>query len=207
MQNSPRSRSFGDAATGQAAAQYGRGAPITLDMVNGITMNGLSYHMATEPPNLWMKYLPGFGETDEPTFLEPVTVRYTPHRSHATSSARASALRRASLYVSRAGRRIQRSSSRQNKQSQTSGRHEETVQRAGVLRPDEVDQGPDRVQPDAGVPRRRRPSHARHAWGRVAKPAAAAGPWGLEGRVRAGGLPTRTVDCENPRREARRHAR
>ena len=47
LQNTPRSRKFGNATKGDDT-KYGEGAPVTLDMVDGLTMNGLSYMMASD---------------------------------------------------------------------------------------------------------------------------------------------------------------
>ena len=61
MQNTPRSKKFGDAAPASNdrdnVAKYGEGAPVTLDMVNGLTLNGLSYMMASDQQEGWEKKL------------------------------------------------------------------------------------------------------------------------------------------------------
>lgn len=61
MQNTPRSKKFGDAAPasndGDNVAKFGEGAPVTLDMVNGLTLNGLSYMMASDQQEGWQNKL------------------------------------------------------------------------------------------------------------------------------------------------------
>ena len=61
MENTPRSRKFGKAApTGDGddnEEKYGAGAPVTLDMVSGLTMNGLSYMMASDQHEGWQNKL------------------------------------------------------------------------------------------------------------------------------------------------------
>ena len=58
-ETTPRSKKFGTAALGDEAVKYGEGAPVTLDMVNGLTLNGLSYMLATDQDHtLWVRQGP-----------------------------------------------------------------------------------------------------------------------------------------------------
>ena len=80
MQNTPRSKKFGEEPTADADKEkYGGGAPVTLDMMSGLTLNGLSYMMASDQQEGWEDKLvePGGGHQSyvyTAMYLAPVTV-------------------------------------------------------------------------------------------------------------------------------------
>lgn len=49
VKNAPRKKTWGDSASGaDALGHYGAGEPVVLDMMMGLTLNGLSYAMASD---------------------------------------------------------------------------------------------------------------------------------------------------------------
>ena len=98
MQNTPRSKKFGEEPTADADKEkYGGGAPVTLDMMSGLTLNGLSYMMASDQQEGWEDKLvePGFIPGPPLTYvytamyLAPVTVSACSTKSQGRQKMRA----------------------------------------------------------------------------------------------------------------------
>lgn len=148
VKTAPRRKTWGESATGaDALGHYGAGEPVVLDMMMGLTLNGLSYTMASDQDERggWYKTIPHMSNptdadfTELETYSSPVTVRLDrSHASRATARQRASSPSRCRFQPSQgptnirfgAAKRASKRRARETKRSSRSSHREASRSRS-----------------------------------------------------------------------------